>query len=135
MAEELHIEEKHGFDNKDGILATFVEITNETSIEIGLTLNVGGALISGLAVSYEKYLKGISELFKGHGPGAEAFSKQFEDLAVESKKYAETKEVKSLPNYIHMENTKFIDAHGNIQELGYWRGKLTSIDGFIIGNK
>ena len=132
MAEELQTKE---FDNKDVLLTSFVNLANNISLEIGVTLNIGGALITGLLIGYDSYLKGISEMLKGHGPGADAFSAQFEYVLESRKKHLETEEEMPLPNYIHLKNTKLTDVHGNIQELGYWRGKLTSVDGFILGNK
>ena len=75
MAEELQTKE---FDNKDVILTSFVNLANNISLEMGVTLNIGGALITGLLIGYDSYLKGISEMLKGHGPGADAFAEQFE---------------------------------------------------------
>ncbi|MGE8037908.1 gas vesicle accessory protein GvpU [Lysinibacillus sp. NPDC093692] len=120
---------------KDVLLSNLVTIVNESPIEIGVTLNVGGSLITGLLIGSNIYMRSISELLSGNGPTADQFAKLFEEIAEEVEKInPEDEDDNPSPNYIHLKNAKLININGDVIELGYWRGKLSSIDGFIIAN-
>ncbi len=135
MGEKIQDSTTENLMEKDVLLSGLVTIVNEAPLEIGVTLNVGGSLITGLLIGSINYLRGISELLSGNGPTADQFAKHFEDIAEEVEKTnAEAEDDNPSPNYIHLKNAKLVNVNGNVIELGYWRGKLSSIDGFIIAN-
>ncbi|QPA60706.1 gas vesicle accessory protein GvpU [Lysinibacillus sphaericus] len=135
MGEKIQDSTTENLMEKDVLLSGLVTIVNEAPLEIGVTLNVGGSLITGLLIGSINYLRGISELLSGNGPAADQFAKHFEDIAEEVEKTnAEAEDDNPSPNYIHLKNAKLVNVNGNVIELGYWRGKLSSIDGFIIAN-
>src|SRR5258705_12987985 len=47
----------------DWFLQTFIDLTNDGDMEVGITLNVGGFLISGRLVGRAKYFEGIAAEF------------------------------------------------------------------------
>lgn len=127
------------FDELDIFLQKLVSLVNTTKVEMGISLNVGGLVISGTLFTGEEYFK----IF------ASDFSKGFEQF--------EEKEVsiirKSLETwgdvyknsekinvddviYIHLKNAKFfvpgqkpIPSNAGV----CWRGKISAVDGFTLG--
>lgn len=85
---------------------------------IDIILNVYGMIVSGELVSYKTYVDGFVK--------PKTDDEQYE-TAVES----------DDRNYIHLRNVKFYVSSGNpipandIKEI-FWRGKLSSIDGFSL---
>lgn len=122
---------------KDVILSSFVFAANskEAQLEMGVTLNVGGTIVSGILIGYNKYLESIKLQFD-QKPGGE-FVASFMDKflsAVEEEKIEEEDVV--LPIYIHLKDARFFTPGNNpIPNNGgiLWRGKLSSIDGFNFG--
>ncbi|MFJ5771386.1 gas vesicle accessory protein GvpU [Psychrobacillus sp. NPDC093180] len=119
--------------NQDVLLTSLIAATNNSTLEIGVTLNVNGNLITGLLISYESYLKATSERLKGHNKMADVISGFFDKIAKEHAAYKESSGGAPSPSMIHLKDAKLIDGN-NTFNLEYWRGKISSVDGFIIGN-
>lgn len=107
------------------------EERKEEHPDFPITLNVGGMLISGDLISKDTYLKD----FLG---GAILNAIQVAEDKDESLKQKMEKEAKEKPyNFIHLKNVKFfVPGQPPIlfdQEDTLWRGRLTCVDGFIIG--
>ncbi|WP_036127316.1 gas vesicle accessory protein GvpU [Lysinibacillus sphaericus] len=127
----------------DVVLETIISMINKVdTIEMGITLNIKGTLITGLLISKSTYLKGIASSFEGQGEVGSAFSNMF--LKLDEHQKNESKEENSEVNDnvnddnksvfgIHLKNAKMFDGE-NTHTLGYWRGKLSSVDGFTFGN-
>jgi len=132
-------EKKEIIENADWFLQDFVNMVNGNEFGFGITLNVGGFLVSGQVVSGHKYFEGF----------ANEFAKNFEDTELSEnvkKSYSkygeiytkekEDKEDLPRPNYIHLENAKFYNTNGqpipNNRGV-WWRGRLSEVDGFLLG--
>jgi hypothetical protein len=120
---ELLIRYKEGIEKKE-----------EEHQEFSITLNVAGMLITGDLISYDTYLKDFLD-----GAIAKAFQtveKQYKSFKQEMEEI--DKEAEEKPhNFIHLKNAKFIipgqpPVPGE-QEGTLWRGRLSSVDGFVIG--
>ena len=100
----------------DWFLQELVDIVNGLGdLEIGITLQVSGMLVSGNMVSGPKYFEGFAEDF------SEAFG--YKSDATESVKTALTKhgdiypqrkesEEAPLPQYIHLKNARYFNTFG-----------------------
>lgn len=126
--------------DRDWFLQNLVSMVNGRDLEIGITLQANGFLVSGLLVSGHKYFEGFGSDF------ASAFSVQ-EDAEVIRESYAKfggiyTTELPAdseiaPPNFIHLKNAKFFNTHGNPipgNRGVWWRGRVSQIDGFILGS-
>jgi hypothetical protein len=132
------------YDGVDWLLAHIVWIAN-FGVEIGITLSVGGQLVTGQVISGRKYLEEIAKGF------AEAkVTAGMEDLrgtlntsfvgfadAVYPKR--DEPDMSSMasnkPSYIHLADVKF-PLGNNLVGGGprsLWRAKLASVDAFQIG--
>lgn len=125
--------------DRDWLLASMIRIFSNNGIDMGITLNVHGSVISGNLISGKKYLaematkfselaegkdfyKTLENFFSGYLPIYDATSEDEEGVPVDI-------------NYIHLRNAKVFSPGGSIPtgkgEL--WRGRLDAVNGFTFG--
>jgi hypothetical protein len=118
--------------NTDWFLGMLVNMINGNDNCIGITLSVGGSIISGQLISGHKYFEEF----------AAVFCKNYTDYNAEMvSKFSSFGDVyksddKSMPvNYIHLKDAKVFQSGGTTipSSSVLWRGKLDSIDGFFLG--
>lgn len=136
----------------DWFLQFLINQTNIFGLETGITLYVGGLVISGITISGKNYFDKFAENYKS------GFNKDWESLAEiiegrireESENYPlfwtqidsenPSKEIKTTPlkdvAYIHLRDVVILNQNGNKMVMAntMWRGRLESIDGFSLGN-
>lgn len=125
------------FGKQDWFLQKLVNIVNGNDVEFGITLNVGGFLVSGLIVSGHKYFENFANEFClafNFGEQKDDIFKSFADLGLLYTK--EKKDDDPPPMYIHMKNAKFYNTNGSPipNNTGiWWRGRVSEVSGFTLG--
>ena len=123
----------------DWFLQALVNVANGNDWEIGITLNVGGFLVSGTLISGNKYFEGFATEFSG------AFREQ--DVAEEIRdtisKFGDIYRPKEHsepelppPSFIHLKEARFFHTNGNPLPMNrgvLWRGRLLEVSGFFLG--
>ncbi len=125
----------------DWFLQTIVRIVNEGDSEIGVTLTLGGTVISGLLVGGAKYFEAFgnefASAFKEPEIAANIYSAFSSHSKIYEKKESESEAEEVLPPiYIHLKNAKFFHNSGPAFPTNrgiWWRGRLSSVDGFALG--
>jgi hypothetical protein len=110
----------------------------DTSVHLGtgITLNVGGILISGQLVSAQKYMEqtlgGLADARTQIGVSAESAAKLKDGLPEQA---AEGGTLDQGPAFIHLKDARFhaLGKNGWPQDGCWWRGKLSAVDGFVLG--
>ncbi|MEL7074909.1 MAG: gas vesicle accessory protein GvpU [Cyanobacteria bacterium J06629_2] len=131
--------EKEKIPDFDIVLSVLISSFAEYGIGIGVTLNVKGLIISGELISREKYFKGIiqeTERANGDSEMIKIVTDTFTTMDKIIKDKLSEKEKKPFPNYIHLKNARFFPG-GNCTPNNkgvLWRGRLSEVDGFSIGN-
>ena len=120
----------------DWLLQWLVTFSGQTSTSIGVTLTVGGSLISGELISHAAYFQSLAEDFSGafkKFEGVDADQVKSMILAFDQKVSPEVKI--PAPQYLHLRNARvFAGSTGAITSSGnLWRGKITSVEGFTLG--
>lgn len=121
----------------DWLLQWFVQFVNKTPVEVGITLSIGGGLVSGILISHHQYFEEL----------AADFSKPFE--AFEGPEAAHVKELvlgfiapptpagekEPAMQFLHLRDARLYSAGGEaIPTKGaLWRGKISAVDGFSMG--
>lgn len=122
----------------DWLLQWFVQFVNKTPLEVGITLSIGGGLVSGILISHQQYFEEL----------AADFSKPFE--AFEGPEADHVKELvlgfispptapgerEPAMQYLHLRDARLYSAGGGeaIPSKGaLWRGKIAAVDGFSMG--
>ncbi len=120
----------------DNLLGIFVSMCNKfDAVSFGITLNVQGQIIVGEIIGRTEYLKELSESFRSANNGQSDLGKTIGDsfeYALEGlqKEKSEEDQEEPEPNFIHLKNVQF---HPLNMSAPVWRGKLSSVDGFILG--
>lgn len=130
-------------DGTDWFLANTVHLAEAYNIEQGITLNVGGVLITGVVMSGRSYFKELGEFVKSktHGTPSEAIGQAIGDANSQwSEMFPEAELESEAPyrptNYIHLRNAFVIGSNGLMSDKkgALWRGKLSAVDGYFFGN-
>jgi hypothetical protein len=129
------------FGASDWFLQHLVSLVNDTPLQLPITLQVSGMLVSGQLVSGACYFEGIAGDF-AHGIAA------YPDVAAsvrESFTSLGTTIYKTDPNdtapgpaphFLHLQNAQFFGpAAQPIPQTGgmWWRGRVTEVGGFSLG--
>ncbi len=142
MAEETNevpVKEVHAYqEESDWFLAVLVGIANNGA-GIGITLLVGGFLVSGTMVGGAAYFENFASEFSSAFPkdSSEEIRKTFAQGADPYKKAAETGEGFSDVAYIHLKEARFYHTSGAPipENRGiWWRARLSEVSGFHLGN-
>lgn len=128
-------------DDKDWFLQMLVDMANKNpSIGVGLTLNVGGMIISGNLCNGKDYFYRFGEslgdaIFPNDKDNAQSVHEAYRSIGDDV--YDDSSE-KNPASYIHMMNAKFFSVKGDIipsTSVGFlWRGKISSVDSFSLGS-
>lgn len=129
-------------DQADWFLQFLVDIVNNNGVEIGITLSVGGTSISGMLVGVEQFFNGFGAEFGGAFPDQDVSNSIRDSFSQFGKPLPATEgseDEKPLqqPNYVHLKNAKFYHNSGPAMPSNrglWWRGRLTQVDGFSLGN-
>jgi hypothetical protein len=128
--------------NPDYFLIYLVETVNVFSIEISITLFVQGSIVSGLLIGGKAYFEGLnSEMALGSASddikGAfQTMFAQFQSIYTNLPDNQEQQSEFGNVEFIHLKNAKFF-AGGSLTPTNravYWRGRLSSVNGFSLGN-
>lgn len=135
------------FDQPDGtdwFLANQIWFADAFNVEQGVTLNVGGVLVSGTLISGRTYFREIAETIRNatRGTHSEEFGQilgrnheMFNEIFPERGEHDETYPQRPT-SYIHLRDARIIGSNGYMigNNAVLWRGKLSSVDGFSFGN-
>ena len=134
-------------EEADSFLQRLVNMVNKGGMEVSITLQVSGLLVSGMLVSQSKYFEGFSLDFatglnvkESEKTLLKAFSRS-DDTSVKHDPLAgyagrEPNPIIPMPSYIHLKNAKFFNPSGNPipgNRGVWWRGRLSKVAGFILG--
>lgn len=131
-------------DSGDEALRILVDLTNKTDLEAGITLHLGGSLVSGTLVSLERHARGVAEALRSASPdsdGNEILAKLFEILGgatgAESSdtEPPEAEEEGTPPRCVHLRDARVIAPNGQRGlELPWWRGRIGAVSGWTMGS-
>ena len=133
------------FDQPEGtdwFLAWLISLANSYGLEQGITLSVGGMSVSGLLISGRDYFQeigGVISQSNFHGAAetlrpvlALAYSQWSE---VYPKINTDSPQPVEQSTYIHLRRARIVTPDGKEMPPagGLWRGKLSAVDGFMLG--
>jgi hypothetical protein len=132
---------------QDWLLVQLTNLANEFQLEFGITLNVGGNLVSGTMISGKTYLKEMADLIEAHTKSKPKDSQAFEQIMIDFFKnwipYYDNQSENTenafsrVPRYIHMRNAQTVMGGGTVVPSKggiLWRGRISAVDGFSFGS-
>lgn len=131
------------YGSPDNLLEWFVRIVNDYELEIGMTLLIGGSMVTGQLISGRKYLKRIGDQVNA-AMGVQAETPLFQDWI--DRYYGEPRSDGGdesdqerepiITTYVHMAGVRIRQGSQEILSSAagtLWRGRLSCVDGFILG--
>ncbi len=132
--------------SQDWFLEVLVDQVNGTDNAIGMTLMIGGLLVSGDMVSGHKYFEGFAKEYVGalNIADSEVADRVKSSLSGPGQKYLQSRAeqesdtvVPPIPiAFVHLRNARIIHPGGPpvpANRAVWWRGLLKSVDGFVLG--
>jgi hypothetical protein len=134
----------------DWALEDWVVYANEYGMEIGVTLQIGGFLVSGKTASGGEFLRNMGESLSEATMGAgdkykeisemlkNMYEKQaqnsYPQISLEESESSKKKQSTREPSFIHLKQVAiFTDSQISPIQVKYWRGKLASVDAWFLG--
>lgn len=126
-------------DDKDWFLQMLVGMAND-GMGIGLSLNVGGLIVSGTLCGGKEYFYSFGEqlgegMYPSDSDEATNVAKVYRNIGDDV--YSKSESQSDPATYLHMKNAQFFSPKGDsIPSNGegtLWRGKVSEIDGFSLG--
>lgn len=121
----------------DHMLQWLVQLANDGGYQIPITLNVSSGLLTGTLISGQAFWEDWkSKMMPGvpaeHVPViAESFDGVISDYDLDR----EVSESEQAPIYIHLKDAKFVQGSEYSPISGtYWRGRISSVDGYFFGS-
>lgn len=126
----------HNVPREDWFLQYLITIVNRGDITFGITLNVGGFLVSGTLIGGSKYFEGFGEEFVAPFANTESAEEIKKAFVQHGDIYKDEPGLSSLPAYIHLKDARFFNSRnaplpGNTGV--WWRGRVAEVDGFMLG--
>ena len=126
---------------QDGRLSAFVSSANKNNTELDITLFIGGFLVSGALIGYEKYVEIEADILFDHCVT--------NDDNINDEQYKKDKQAHigvcndvdydKTPLFIHLKNVVVSDLQRNASikfagQHSIWRGKLSEVQGYYLGS-
>jgi hypothetical protein len=131
---------KKDISKQDGLLRNLVLLANSEIMSISITLTVNGVVLAGRLIGYTRYYDGIIKLLhnvKVIADASEEATSKSKDTIVEffeEIKDIATKEKSDELTFMHLEKAVVLnDGSGNLFYPSFWRLKIDSVDGYMIG--
>ena len=118
---------------QDWLLQKIVSTSNETGAEIGVTLIVGGTIVSGLTISGKRYFEDFGKFFADSPVFTAEQRKGLEETYREfgEKRYTHlpTPELR----YVHLRDALILGGPEPLR-VPLFRVRIATVDGFTIGS-
>jgi hypothetical protein len=116
---------------RDFVLQLLAAATQQSTVaEIGLTITVGGTVVTGTLVGRDAWFQALEAWLESQAEGAGsiagAFSQAFqEDPPVDDP---------AMFGYLHLKDARFFVGSRMAPEEGtFWRGRISEVSGFSFG--
>ena len=126
------------YGEQDLALQSWARIVEQQGIEIEVMFQMHGLLIFGIMVSTEAYAQFYinlhEEMYRKEEPETADFLRDYYTALIPAPEQPEIgpEGLPTMFRYAHLRNVTLMSA-GHKVKLPYWRGKLSEIDGFVLG--
>lgn len=121
----------------DWFLRSLVDLVDGAGISFGVTLNVGGTVLTGQLISGGEYFRGFAAEF-GDAAGDTPFGHSMREvLAKPAEQFEDVPEEHPLPAFIHLKDARMFLGSGPAMPTSrgvWWRGRISEVQGFVLGS-
>jgi hypothetical protein len=132
VTEPQEVEEVGG----DGLLRMFAKLVQEVDAEIGITLNVGGACVTGRLVGRDKWLEAFASWTEEEGELAGTIGRSLQ-RALERADLEDPISDEVPYRFLHLKDAFLVSGDGLMPTSGrgaLWRGRISQVSGWSLGN-
>lgn len=139
-------EQREAFSHQlpDVLLRTYVVICNRHRLQFGVTLHVGGLVVSGMLTPASEWMGNLAGYIDANSVGDDpsvltspmremGISIELQTMGGEPTDEEIDQEHRST-RYIHLRDATVFQGSREIGRGIFWRGRLASIDGWFIGH-
>src|SRR5688572_33455126 len=95
---------------QDWFLESLVNIANETEVGVGVTLMVGGTVVTGTLASGKQYFEGLAGVkFQGNQEICDALKQAFADVVQALEPVRDV-----TPQYVHLRDARVVTTAGTL---------------------
>jgi len=124
--------------DSDWFLRSLVQAVNRHELMLGITLTVGGTLITGTLVPGREYFRDLAEQVASSADDDDAAEQLRATFAGLGEIYGkQPSEGEQLPSYIHLKDVRFFSPGGGSlpdHDGVWWRGRIDQVQGFVLGS-
>jgi hypothetical protein len=126
----------------DAVLLMLLSLVEADGLEVDITLNVKGAVVTGTLIGPTAYYEGITEAARAlpDETMSKIFTKKFNDLKDEytqqkQEQQSEKEGSECSATFIHLKNVQHVGESNQTatKKSNWWRGRISSIDSFSFG--
>jgi hypothetical protein len=101
---------------------------------LGITLYVGGVMVSGTMISYRTYLEGVGKTFQTAGEGSpSAYATQLGKMISDAASHGGHARATGH-RFINLEGVRVLSPGSPLMPSnGFWRGSAAAVDGYAWG--
>jgi hypothetical protein len=116
---------------QDPFLKALNATVNNFDYSFGITLIVGGGVITGNLISSKTFFNGFADTFSQAWPGGPS-----EDVRGSFAQWGQPETASIHENFIHLKDARYVSGKDIVPTTGsgmLWRGSIDSISGFSLG--
>ncbi len=120
----------------DWLLQWLCQFINKNGLEVGVTLTIGGMLVTGTLISHDKYFEQFSKDFSDpFAVSGTEVQEQMRSIILGFNPAVDPDEQLPALQYIHLKNARtYMSSSDHLPTKGtLWRGKIAAVDGFTLG--
>lgn len=128
----------------DWLLTWLVWLANKFNLSQGVTLHVGGLVVTGSIISGKEYLDSVADLHYPKDIDAKSENETWRKLIADGFRHftpfyiddSGNPRDDTAPAYIHLKDVRIVSGGGQVHPISgtLWRGKIASVDAFLVGS-
>jgi len=124
----------HG-QSTDAFLQRLVHLVNTTTIELDVTLTLGGNVITGRLIGGKRYHQEFASVIADAWPTEDSRQGIRDAFSSWAELYEKPEELAQRPpQYIHLRDAYYVTQDAQFPRVGMlWRGRINAVSGFALG--
>lgn len=118
----------------DDVLRVLARLAQESGVEMGITVAVGGGLVSGVLIAREKWLDKYVLAYSASDEQGQAVARRLRE-AFQSEDLTEQENTPFSYHYLHLQDAQVVQGSTGLpaDRAGFWRVRLDAVTGWSPG--
>ena len=118
----------------DEVLRVLARLAQESGVEMGITVAVGGGVVSGVLIAREKWLDKYVLAYSEAGDDGQAVARRLRE-AFQQEDLTESEATPFTYHYLHLQDAQLVHGSTGLpaDRGGFWRVRLDAVTGWSPG--